>query len=147
MCGAGTILAEQLTVGWHPKPGTVQVWGGDLDPAALRAAGANLRRLGSALVARWNAARLPLPDRSVDRIISNPPFGKQLARPEDIGPLYRQALVEYDRILRPGGRAVLLVSDVGALKDAGRSVGWKQGRTVRVRILGQPAAITVWRKD
>jgi 23S rRNA G2445 N2-methylase RlmL len=147
MCGAGTILAEQLAVGWHPQAGKVQVWGGDHDAAALRAAAANLRRLGPALLARWDATRLPLPGHSADRIVSNPPFGKQLGSPAEIGPLYRRALVEYDRVLRPGGRAVLLVGDVGALKDAARAVGWQPGRQVRVRILGQPAAVTVWRKE
>jgi 23S rRNA G2445 N2-methylase RlmL len=147
MCGAGTILAEQLCLGWHPMVGKVQVWGGDLDAAALRAAGVNLRRLGPALLARWDATRLPLPEQCVDRIISNPPFGKQLLRPEDIGPLYQRALAEYDRVLKPGGKAVLLAADTGALKDAARAVGWKPIRTVRVRTLGQPAAISVWRKD
>src|SRR5262245_26893020 len=147
MCGAGTILAEQLEVGWWPGAGAVQVGGGDLDRAALRAAAGNLRRLGQPLLARWDATRLPLADGSVDRIVSNPPFGKQLGRPEDVGPLYRRALTEYDRVLRPGGRAVLLASNAAALKEAGRAVGWKPGRQVRVRVLGQPATIIVWRKE
>lgn len=146
MCGAGTILAEQLEVGWHPKAGKVRVLGGDLEPAALRGAAANLRRLGPAPLARWDATRLPLADESVDRIISNPPFGKQLGRPKDIGPLYRRALAEYDRVLRPGGRAVLLAADASALQEAARAVGWKQSRQVRVRVLGQPAVVNAWRK-
>jgi 23S rRNA G2445 N2-methylase RlmL len=147
MCGAGTILAEQLAVAYHPAVGQVRVWGGDRDPAALRAAGANLRRLGPTLLARWDAARLPLPDQCVERIVSNPPFGKQLSRPEDVGPLYRRALAEYDRVLKPGGRAVLLAADVAALKDAARAVRWQPARQVRLRVLGQPATISVWRKD
>jgi 23S rRNA G2445 N2-methylase RlmL len=146
MCGAGTILAEQLEVGWHGRAGKVEVWGGDRDPAALRAAAANLRRLGPTLLARWDATRLPLPDASVDRVITNPPFGKQLGRPEDIGPLYRRALAEYERVLRPGGRAVFLVGDTAPLREAAQAVGWQPGRLVRVRVLGQPAAISVWRK-
>src|SRR2546423_817644 len=52
----------------------------------------------------------------------------------------------YKRVLRPGGRAVLLAADVHALKEAARAVGWKPLRDVRVRILGQRAAITVWEK-
>jgi 23S rRNA G2445 N2-methylase RlmL len=147
MCGAGTILAEQLEVGWQPGAGQVIVWGGDIDATALRAAASNLRRLGQPLLARWDATRLPLADQSVDRIVSNPPFGKQLGRPEDIGPLYHRALAEYDRVLRGGGRAVLLAGDAGLLKDAGRAVGWKPARQVRVRVLGQPATVVVWRKE
>src|SRR5262249_5715388 len=124
-----------------------RVWGGDMDSSALRAAAANVRRLGPTLLARWDATRLPLPDQSVDRIVSNPPFGKQLSRPEAIGPLYRQAVAEYHRVLRPGGRAVLLVADAAALKEAARSVGWSPVQKVRLRVLGQPATISVWRKE
>jgi tRNA G10 N-methylase Trm11 len=142
MCGAGTILAEQLAA----LDGKVQAWGGDLELNALRAAAANLRKLGKAKLARWDARRLPLADLSVDRILSNPPFGKQLGRPEDIGPLYRRMIPAYDRVLRPGGIAVLLVSDPEPLQDAARAAGWKRLRRLRVRVLGQPAAVTVWQK-
>jgi 23S rRNA G2445 N2-methylase RlmL len=147
MCGAGTILAETIEYGRSARLGPVRVLGGDLDPAALRAAGANLRRLGPVLLARWDATRLPLAERSVDRILSNPPFGKQLGRPEDIGPLYRRAVLEFDRVLRPKGRAVLLVGDVGPLREAVRGVGWKAVRQLHVRVLGESAKLTVWRKD
>jgi tRNA (guanine6-N2)-methyltransferase len=146
MCGAGTILAEQLEAA-RPSRLRLEVWGGDLEPAAVRAAAANLRRLGAVFLARWDAARLPLPAASVDRVVSNPPFGKQLGRPAEIGPLYRRVVAEQDRVLRPGGRAVLLVSDEAAVRAAARAVGWKPERQLRVRILGQRAAVTVWRKE
>jgi tRNA (guanine6-N2)-methyltransferase len=147
MCGAGTILAEQLAIapGRGKGPG-IEVWGGDLDAAALRAALGNLRRLGQPLLARWDATRLPLAGQSVDRLVSNPPFGKQLSTPEEIGPLYRRMVPEYDRVLKSGGRAVLLVSELPPLREAARSVGWQLEQNLRVRVLGQPAAVTVWRK-
>jgi 23S rRNA G2445 N2-methylase RlmL len=150
MCGAGTILAE--AVWWRgarsvPGQPSGSTWGGDLDAVALRAAAANLRRLGRVFLARWDARRLPLPSQSVDRVISNPPFGKQLGQPEEIGPLYARMLQEYDRVLRQRGRAVLLVSDAAALAEAARAVGWKRVQQLRVRVLGQGAALTVWRKD
>jgi tRNA (guanine6-N2)-methyltransferase len=142
MCGAGTILGEQLTRG--REFARVKAIGGDVNAAALRIAEANLRRVGNALLCRWDATLLPLPERFADRIISNPPFGKQLGKPDEIRPLYRAMLRSYDRVLRPSGRAVLLVADLGALKDAARAVGWKMQREVRARILGQRATITVW---
>jgi 23S rRNA G2445 N2-methylase RlmL len=145
MCGAGTILAEVLEA-TRARSMPVQVWGGDLDAAALRAAGPNLRRLGRALLTRWDATRLPLPNQSVDRLVSNPPFGKQLGRPEDMGPLYQRMVQEYDRVLRPFGRAVLLVGDVALLKQAAQAVFWKLLQQLRVRILGHPAVASVWRK-
>jgi 23S rRNA G2445 N2-methylase RlmL len=144
MCGAGTILAEQLEA--RRGGGRVEVWGGDLDVRALRAAAANLRRLGEPRLARWDAARLPLPAGSVDRVVSNPPFGKQLGRPEEIGPLYARVVPEYDRVLRRDGRAVLLVGDPAPLRQAARRAGWQLEQQLRVRILGQRADLTVWRK-
>jgi 23S rRNA G2445 N2-methylase RlmL len=146
MCGAGTILAERLAVARRTANETARLCGGDIDLSALRSARANLRRPEQVLLARWDATRLPLPGGSVDRIVTNPPFGKQMSDPASIGPLYRAALREYDRVLRPGGRAVFLVSEAAVLREAARAVGWKQIRQLRVRVLGQPAEVTVWRK-
>jgi tRNA (guanine6-N2)-methyltransferase len=168
MCGAGTILVEYLEAMQRDRGGKFatchgaqgrqvanlppQAWGGDLEFGAVRAAATNLRHQGPALLARWDARRLPLPEASVDRLVSNPPFGKQIGSPEEIRPLYRDMIVEYDRVLRPGGRAVLLTG-VGppslalqACVDAARMVAWKSLRQVAVRILGQSAIISVWRK-
>jgi 23S rRNA G2445 N2-methylase RlmL len=159
MCGAGTILAELLGArevlwerakeqGQRPKDSgpRLTVVGGDLEAAALSCAAVNLRTLGLVGLVRWDARRLPLADQSVDCIISNPPFGKRLGEPEEMATLYCRLVVEYDRVLRAGGRAVLLVSDVAALKDAARSAGWKLLQQVRVRVLGQRATICVWQK-
>jgi 23S rRNA G2445 N2-methylase RlmL len=146
MCGAGTLLAERLAAGQQIRGGCAPVWGGDLDFSAVRAAAVNLRRLGSALLARWDAARLPLGSNEVDRLVSNPPFGKQLSSPEAVGPLYAAMLREYDRVLRPGGQAVLIVSAAAALRAAARAVGWKALRQLPLRVLGQSAVVTVWRK-
>ncbi|HYT91508.1 MAG TPA: methyltransferase, partial [Gemmataceae bacterium] len=146
MCGAGTILAEQLVEG-RRSGANLRVLGGDVDPAAVKVGGANLRRLDMEDLTRWDAGRLPLDDTSVDRIVCNPPFGKQMGEPEEIAPLYQRIVREWDRVLRPGGTAVVLVADVPALREAARAVGWKAGRQVRLRVLGQKATITVWRKE
>jgi tRNA (guanine6-N2)-methyltransferase len=147
MCGAGTLLAEAHAWAKHNRNMRITVWGGDRDHAALRAACANLRRLGPVQFAHWDARVLPLPDQSVDRIVSNPPFGKQLSRPDEIGRLYQRMIRAYDRVLKPGGRAVLLVSDLAALRAASSEVNWKSARQLRVRVLGEPAVVTVWRKE
>ncbi|HZT78957.1 MAG TPA: methyltransferase domain-containing protein, partial [Gemmataceae bacterium] len=144
MCGAGTILAEQLAAARHAGI-RLRVIGGDLERNAVKTAAINLRRLGDAWLARWDAARLPLPDAAVDRVITNPPFGKQLATPAQVGPLYRRVLRECDRVLRPGGQAAVLVSDFGALRAAARRVGWQPGRRLELRVLGQRAVLSVWR--
>jgi 23S rRNA G2445 N2-methylase RlmL len=145
MCGAGTILAEFLAA-TRKQYGRVPPCGGDIEIGAVRAATANLRHLGQAHLLRWDARRLPLADGSVDRILSNPPFGKQLESPQSIGPLYRAAVHEFDRVLRPGGRVVLLVGDAGVLRSAAKAVEWKSVHQTSIRVLGQPALLTVWQK-
>jgi tRNA (guanine6-N2)-methyltransferase len=146
MCGAGTILAEHLAAIADIRAEKPAALGGDLDPGAVRSAGVNLSRMGEARLTRWDAAQLPLPDDSVDRIVSNPPFGKQLGSPESVGPLYRAALQEYNRVLRANGRSVLLAADAAAVRTAARAVGWHNLRELKVRVLGQTAVVSVWRK-
>ncbi len=152
MCGAGTLLAEALLFarahrGRDGEPWTLTVLGGDIDAAHARAAAANLIRFGEMRPVPWDARQLPIEDAVVDRILCNPPFGKQLASADEIGPLYRQAVREMDRVLRPGGRCVLIVADVPALQHAVGEVGWKPQRRVNLRVLGQRASIMTFRKD
>jgi tRNA (guanine6-N2)-methyltransferase len=147
LCGAGTILAEQLALAGQRRAGAIRVIGGDIDPTAVRAASANLRQAGHDWrLARWDAGRLPLANASVDRVVSNPPFGVQLGDPEEIGPLYRAVVAEADRVLRPGGRAVFLVGTGALLQPPATAAGWRSQRRIRVRVLGQPAEVSVWRK-
>jgi 23S rRNA G2445 N2-methylase RlmL len=145
-CGAGTILAEQIELGRRRKAGLVHVIGGDSDANAVFCANENLDRLGPAGLCRWDARQLPLMTAGVDRIVTNPPFGKQLSTPEEIGPLYAAAAAEWDRVLKPGGRAVLLAAEQDALRSAIRRFDWQPTRQLRVRVLGQPAVLSVWQK-
>jgi 23S rRNA G2445 N2-methylase RlmL len=146
MCGVGTILAETLERGKAANIKPLLLVGGDLELEAIRAAAPNLRSLGRVFLQQWDARALPLPDASIDRVISNPPFGKQLGTPETIGPLYRQSLRELDRVLKPRGKAVFLVSEFAALKAACGVVDWKLQSTTKVRVLGQGAMLSVWQK-
>jgi tRNA (guanine6-N2)-methyltransferase len=146
MCGAGTILAEQIELSKLRKAGRVDTWGGDRDMNMIRAANSNLHRVGPALLVHWDSTRLPLAAESVDRVVCNPPFGKQLSSPEEIGPLYRAAIRECNRVLKPGCRAVFLVSEQDPLRDAIKPHRWQPSRQLRVEVLGQPATIGVWQK-
>jgi 23S rRNA G2445 N2-methylase RlmL len=150
MCGAGTILAEladsrrqSLS---HQNANPLIMLGGDFDSKALRSARSNLARFGDLPLIRWDAAHLPIGDETVDGIISNPPFGIQLKRPEGIRTFYRRLVGELHRVLSPGGRAVLLVSEFPALKEAAGEVGWSLDRQLKIRVLGQSAILAAWKK-
>lgn len=111
MCGAGTILRERADSG----PARMLL-GGDTDPAALDAAGLNCGR--SASLARWDAIRLPLRDASVDAVITNPPYGRQHTAEAGLDRLYARSMREAARVLRNGGRCVVLTGEAGAFLRA-----------------------------
>jgi tRNA (guanine6-N2)-methyltransferase len=140
-CGAGTILAEHLDCNRNAR-----ALAGDIDKKALSAARSNLRRFRGVHLARWDAHRLPLADSMCRRIASNPPFGKQLGRPDEIHGLYQAVVPECNRVLQSGGRAVFLVADPRPLQSAARQSGWQSLRRLRVRVLGQAATLLVFQK-
>jgi 23S rRNA G2445 N2-methylase RlmL len=146
MCGAGTILAEASEIAHRRRGDPVTILGGDLDPNAMFVASQNLQKIGPIHLARWDAADLPLATASVDRIISNPPFGKQLSSPAEVESLYEAAAFEWNRVLKPGGRAVLLVMEEELLTGVLRPYRWIPTRQLRVRLLGQPTVLSVWQK-
>jgi SAM-dependent methyltransferase len=113
MCGAGTILIERALAGRYGK-----LIGGDINPDAVAAARANLGRKHKPWeLYAWDATRLPLSDASVDRIITNPPWGRQVGSRDENVPLYYGFLGEAVRVLKPGGLAVVLTSEWNLLRE------------------------------
>lgn len=110
-CGTGTIL---LAV--RRREPTALVVGADHDPQAIAIAKRNAGR--SANLTRGKAEALPLAPGSVDRIVTNLPFGKQVGSHRANRTLYPAVLSEIDRVLAPDGRAVLLTEDKRLLGQA-----------------------------
>jgi tRNA (guanine6-N2)-methyltransferase len=103
-CGAGTILVEAALSG-------AVVLGGDSDPSAAAAARANAAAAGvSAEIRQWDAQALPIASASIDRIVSNLPWGRQVAVNAALATFYRRMCSEMRRVLAPGSRIALLTS-------------------------------------
>ena len=113
MCGAGTILLERAFIKRYRY-----LIGGDVSTDALDATAVNFgRKHQPRQFFHWDARSLPLGSNTVDTIGNVP----QLTN------LYRQCLTEYERVLRPRGRMVLLTSQDTLLDDE-----LKQRRSLRV---------------
>ncbi|RLN73614.1 hypothetical protein BBJ28_00005371 [Nothophytophthora sp. Chile5] len=111
MCGIGTlpICCADFT------GDRVFALGGELDEIPVGKAGQNARtRVRPVDMARWDSTRLPLRSNSIDRILIDMPFGLRCGN-------QRLNNKELLRVLRPDGRAVLLVMSKklfrGAIKD------------------------------
>ncbi|MGP3959008.1 methyltransferase domain-containing protein [Nonomuraea sp. 3N208] len=144
-CGAGTTLIEAHALAPH-----LRLLGFDHDPAALSAAAANARAAlaggpsagdgGSPF--GWGVADgggIPVPDGGAERVLVNPPWGRQVPPrgmlAGDLGLLWR----EVRRVLAADGLAVALVHD-----DI--PPGFALEEAVRVSLSGRHPVIAVLRK-
>jgi 23S rRNA G2445 N2-methylase RlmL len=107
MCGSGTILYERASAG------RAVLAGGDISRDAVEASRSILRR--AAALVSWDAARLPLRDRSFDAVICNPPYGRRHGEIRGLDRLYARATREMARVLRPDGRCVILTGEPDVL--------------------------------
>ncbi|HET6988447.1 MAG TPA: methyltransferase domain-containing protein [Kribbella sp.] len=110
-CGTGTIL---LAV--RRREPTSRVLGTDHDPRVIAIATRNSG--GSIDLANAKAEAIPIPAGSVDRIITNLPFGKQVGSHHANRVLYPAVLSEIARVLSADGRVVLLTEDKRLLRQA-----------------------------
>lgn len=114
MCGSGTILIESSTFG--PK----SILGGDIQDEAVKATNNNIKAFNSSLnieIKKWDATHLPLEDKSIDKIICNLPFGKQI-EVESVANFYKETLKELSRVTKNEEKLVLLTSNYEKLIDA-----------------------------
>lgn len=139
MAGAGTILLERAAIGPF-----AEIHGGDINGDALAAMQVNMRGVrGEITLSRWDARKLPFDDGEVDKIAVNFPFGKQIADEAILPGLYREVLAELARVLRAGGRLVVLAGNTRVLESAryGAARVLRPLERHRVIVLGQTATI------
>jgi tRNA (guanine6-N2)-methyltransferase len=140
MCGAGTIIVERAM---HSRYKLLLA--GDLDRQAISA---TLRNVGSRFrpisVQRWDAGTLPLADCSVSVVLTTLPFGKHMGSHQGNVGLYPRLLAEWTRVVRPGGRMVLLATERDLLEQAvSEDRRLRVSRRLSVIVRGLPATLFV----
>lgn len=117
LCGVGTIALEAASLAW-PTP----VLASDLSRAAVADARQNAEGATyTPLLFSADATALPLPNASVDVVVSNLPFGRQVQVVGDLDASYAAIISECGRVLRPGGRVALLTDQGKAVMAALRT--------------------------
>ena len=141
MCGAGTILIERAIWGRYQ-----QLLGGDNRSEAVDTTLSNIGNKYKPIdIQRWDATNLAMmPSGSVDKVVCNLPFGKQIGSKAENEKLYGRFLTEMTRVVRSGGRMVLLTGDFHLLSQKLRTTNaFKVSETIPLTLLGVKSKIFV----
>lgn len=130
-CGSGTIPRERA------RCRARRIMASDLEPEAVESAKNNIP--DTVKVFCCDAAKMKAADNSIDVIVSNIPWGKQIAV-EDIFGLYTAFLEEADRVLTERGRMILL-TDREEITEAAQKTGFSINRLYTVSLHGLLAGV------
>ncbi|MFC3492944.1 TRM11 family SAM-dependent methyltransferase [Glycomyces rhizosphaerae] len=133
-CGAGTILVEAREL----APGADFI-GSDLNAEALAASARNAQHLTGITLAQYDAARLPMPVGSIDRLVTNPAWGRQVAELQHFPTL----LAAWRRIITDDGRLVCLVPPELLCHFEAERSGWKLVDSHQLSLSGQHPVIVM----
>ncbi|KPV49829.1 hypothetical protein SE17_30415 [Kouleothrix aurantiaca] len=87
-------------------------------------------------------------DAGIDALVCNPPWGRQVLPDADMGAFYRALLGEAARVLRPGGRAVLLTDRVAEVGGALAELpALRPARELVISLFGSHPTIYVLEKE
>ena len=139
LCGAGTIPLEAALMG-------LTAYGGDEDALAVAAAERNRDRANvDVRFERLDARALPLLYASVDGVVCNLPWDRQVAVGDELAHFYRACIAEMVRIVRPNGCIVLLTNLRPLLHDVATAAGLRFDHETEISLSGQTPTISVWR--
>ncbi|MCD9020734.1 methyltransferase domain-containing protein [Cohnella silvisoli] len=129
-CGSGTILAERLVYPYF------QIDGGDLSKDAVEVSKENTGSHNHARIHHWDARQLPLDSDYIDKIVTNLPFGRQIAADENISGLYCDVLKEMKRVLKRNGSVLCLTDADAALQIAAERVQFSCSKETTLSLKG-----------
>jgi tRNA (guanine6-N2)-methyltransferase len=141
-CGSGTIVYERMDYS------ASKIMACDLSAECIEIARANLATIDAPARMELyvcDARYTGLPDRSVTKIVSNPPWGMQI-KVEDIVSLYTRFLAEARRILKKDGLIVLLTTRESELISATGQNGLTIRKLYTISQHGQHPSIFILRK-
>ena len=138
MCGAGTIPIE-AALSFPCK----QIHSTDIDPEAIGSALKNQGLAGTYVAFQQGDARkLPFEAQSIDRIITNLPWGRQIQADESLKTFYQSVVDEFIRVITPIGKMILLTDQHDILEEIiERSAYLSIGEKVHISLYGSHPTI------
>lgn len=130
-CGAGTIPRERA------RAQNRRILASDINPGAVACARNNLP--ANIKVFQCDARNMKVKDKSIDVIVSNIPWGKQI-EVEDIAELYTDFFREAGRVLKDTGRAVIL-TDREEIVECAKETGFVISKKAVLSLHGLLAGI------
>lgn len=140
-CGSGTILAERV---FYPSQTVI---GGDISEKTVSLAKQNIPSGQRCEIRRWDATSLPVDKSSVNTVVTNLPFGKQILNPDEIALLYLKFLMELRRVLVSDGRAYLLTDKIENLNRAVDKTGFRNKLLFQLSLKGLHPWVVQLSKD
>lgn len=136
-CGTGTIPIEAAMMGCY------EIVGGDINQKSLLSAWTNSIHLKEKpLFIQWDAQSMPIRRESLDRIVSNFPWGRQIKTDNELHEFYLKTCSEVDRVLKPRGLFVCLTTEFELLN----SDNLKEISRREISLHGQRPNIVVFEK-
>lgn len=143
-CGSGAIPIQRAK--FFPKG---LVIASDTDEQKVASLKARIKALGltkRVVVRRDDGLNLTRYEQgSIHKIVTDPPWGHFTQTASPIGDFYALMITEFSRVLRPGGRCVILTGETPALDNALDAIGPRLTAAQRFNILlsGKKAGVYV----
>ena len=134
-CGSGTLLIERLIDGPARRVIGCDVSVDALDHARKNLAAAQVTSFVE--LQKWDARSLNLPDRSIDAICADLPYGIAVGDHEDNVQLYPALLREAARVAKPKGRFVLITQEANLMTSIlERTDKWRLEQEILLSLRG-----------